>query len=203
MRPFRFLSYIRKSLIAKSVKIYPFSVVTQSIIQDYTYLSYGCKIHNATIGKYCSIAQNVKVGLGKHPLYYVSTSPIFYSANNPLRVSFTKDSPFDEYSPVNIGSDVWIGTNVTILDGVSIGDGAVIGANSLIVKDVEPYAIVGGVPGKLIRRRFDDQIISALIDLKWWDFPIEELERVGAVELFSKDVDLSIVLELSDKLKNS
>lgn len=75
-----------------------------------------------------------------------------------------------------VGNDVWIGQNVTLLPGVHIGDGTIIGANSVVAKDVPPYCIVAGNPSRVIRKRFDDELINYLLELKWWDWPIEKIE---------------------------
>lgn len=83
---------------------------------------------------------------------------------------------------VEIGNDVWIGANVTILSGVVIGDGAVIAAGAVVNRDVEPYAVVGGVPAKRIKYRYHQEIIQALLQIKWWDWPIKKIEE--SVELF-------------------
>ena len=79
--------------------------------------------------------------------------------------------------PCIIGNDVWIGCNATILRGVTIGDGAIVAANAFVNKDVPPYAIVGGVPAKVLKYRFSENIITKLLHLKWWDFPIERIRR--------------------------
>jgi len=203
MKPFKILSIRINCLISRSSKIYPFSIITNSKIDSFTYISYGCKINNTTIGKFCSIAQNVKMGLGKHPTVYISTSPIFFSSKNPLKINLTKKVLFDEHTPIIIGNDVWIGTNVTILDGVVIGDGSIIGANSVVTKNVKPYSIVGGVPSIEIKMRFESEIIAQLLELKWWNCPIEKLKKETILELFSRELDLATLTELVKLLKNT
>lgn len=116
---------------------------------------------NLEIGKFCSIADNVTILLGgEHKLDTISSFPFSLEKNR-----FSKGD-------VIIGNDVWIGYGATILSGVSIGDGAVIAANSIVTKDVEPYAIVGGVPAKTIKYRFDEKTIDKLLKLKWWNLDI-------------------------------
>lgn len=197
-------SLVRRSEILKGVKIYPFSIIKNSIIGAYSYISYSCKINNAIIGKYCSIAQNVKMGLGSHPTNFISSNPIFYSPNNPLKENWIKKvSNYKEYSKVIIGNDVWIGTNVTILDGVKIGDGAIIGAHSLVTKNVAAYSIVGGVPAREIRKRFDKEIIEKLMELKWWDTPPKKLQQIDVLKLFSSEVDMNLIERLERELIES
>ena len=112
-------------------------------------------MQNTTIGNYCSIARNVSIGLGLHPLNLFSTSPIFYKRQNALLLDLiSKDNEFKEYQPITIGNDVWIGANAIIMDGITIGNGAVIAAGAVVTKNVPAYAIMGGVPAKLIKYRF-------------------------------------------------
>lgn len=201
MMPLKLFSRIKNSKIALTSKVYPFSVVLNSEIKDYSYLSYRCVIHNTKIGKYCSIAQDVKMGLGTHPINYLSTSPIFYSPSNPLKKEITSIKKFNnEFSPISIGHDVWIGNNVTILDGVTINNGAIIGAHSLVNKNVDAYSIVGGVPAKPIKKRFDDNIIDLLNDMRWWDLPMSFLTRSHIIEVFSNDLDLASLMELKKRI---
>lgn len=129
-----------------------------------------CKI-NADIGRYCSIASEVCTISGRHPTSdWVSTSPVFYSNECQCGMSYASEKLFDESSKKTIiGNDVWIGARAIILSGVKIGDGAIIAAGAVVTKDVEPYTIAGGVPAKPIRKRFTDEQIDALINLKWWD----------------------------------
>jgi len=201
MKPFKILHYKNNSNIAKTAKIYPFSIVTNTFIDDYSYISYSCTINNCNIGKFCSIAKGVKIGLGKHPINFISTSPLFYSPNNPLRKVLTKELKFIDNMSVTIGNDVWIGANVIILDGVNIGNGAIIGANSVVTKNIEPFSIVGGVPGKEIRKRFSEDIIKAIESSKWWDMPFLFFRNEKVKSIFSKVIDEDSILSLLEKIK--
>ena len=120
------------------------------------------------IGKFCSIACGAKFlfNSANHALGSLSTYPfpIFYDA-------------WDNKGDIALGNDVWIGYEAVILAGVTIGDGAIIGARAVVTRDVPPYAIVGGVPARLIRRRFDDATIEALLDLRWWDWEPERIRQ--------------------------
>lgn len=146
-------------------------LINHSIIGNYTYIGQNSRFQNTKIGNYCSVANDVICGLGNHPLDLFSTSPLFYRVNNTFNLKIVdKDLDFTEYKSINIGHDVWIGTRVTILDGVNIGNGAVIAAGALVTKDVPPYAIVGGVPSKVIKYR----------DMKdskdeWWNLSPQEV----------------------------
>ncbi|WP_037350655.1 CatB-related O-acetyltransferase [Anaeroarcus burkinensis] len=144
--------------------------IQQCSVGDYTYIGEEGRIFNSSIGKFCSIGSGVRCGLGTHPTKnFVSSHPIFYSVTELLEITFADKSYFEESRPIEIGNDVWIGTNVIIADGVKIGDGAIIAAGSVVVKDVPPYAIVGGIPAKLIRYRFEEKQIDFLLNFKWWD----------------------------------
>jgi acetyltransferase-like isoleucine patch superfamily enzyme len=143
---------------------------------DYTYNSIRTTLINCSIGKFCSIAQNVSVGLGKHPINsFVSMHPAFYSVHKQCGKTFVKDQFFTEMGFVEIGNDVWLGANSIILDDVKIGNGAVVAANSVVTHDVPAYAVVGGNPAKIIKYRFTEEEISFLEEFKWWDKPEEWL----------------------------
>lgn len=119
-----------------------------------------------SIGNYCSIGQNVLIGPNIHPVSRLSTSSVFYSKSWGI-VDYTEKESFN-VSPVHIGSDVWIGAYAVILANVKIGHGAIIGANSVVTKDVPNYAVVVGNPARIIKYRFNDNIISSLIKSEWW-----------------------------------
>lgn len=152
--------------------------VIDSYVGYGTYISDRCFFRGCKIGKYCSIAPDVKMLRGTHPTRdFVSTSPAFYLKDNPVGKSYVdKDlfspearSKIDREYELVIGNDVWIGQHALLLQGISIGDGAIIGAGAVVTKDVPPYAIIGGVPAKVMRYRFEEQQIMALEKIKWWD----------------------------------
>ena len=152
-----------------------------------SYISENSFFIKTIIGKYCSIGPNVRCVVGKHPSkHFVSTHPIFFSLRKQVGFTFVKEQRFKEFADpivpntnfsIAIGNDVWIGANVGILDGVSIGDGAIIAANALVNKDIEPYTIYGGVPAKPIKKRFEQQDIDFLMQLKWWNQPKDWIEK--------------------------
>jgi acetyltransferase-like isoleucine patch superfamily enzyme len=144
---------------------------------DFTYVASGTRIISATLGKFCSIGPDILIGLGKHPSNtFVSTHPLFFSTLGQAQEVICDRSYFDEFAPVTIGNDVWIGARAIILDGVNIGDGAIVAAGSLVTKDVPAYAIVGGVPAKVIKYRFEPSEIDFLMNFKWWDKDIRWLK---------------------------
>ena len=146
--------FTEDSIVGIHSHIYSNCIVNHSQIGDYTYNGRNSLIQNTTIGNYCSIAHEVNCGLGNHPTNLFSTSPIFYRINNPLQIKLVKEnSHFKEYKPIRIGHDVWIGARVTILDGVNVGNGAVIATGAVVTKDIPPYAIVGGIPARIIKYR--------------------------------------------------
>ena len=137
-------------------------------ISNHSYINSNTIVRDTKIGKFCSIASNVKIVLGSHPMNLISTHPAFY-ANNKEFKTFSDKTLFQEYFPVEIGNDVWIGEEVMIPGGIKIGDGAVIAARSIVTKDVAPYSVVGGVPAKHIKYRFNKNEIRLLLNFKWWD----------------------------------
>ena len=132
--------------------IYKNAVIIDSSLGDYSYVG-GGKIQYATIGKFCSIADGVRIGLGIHPTDLPSTHPAFYSSQSKWNIKPDLSLNVIEYKRVIIGDDVWIGTNSIVLDGVKIGNHAIIAAGAVVTKDVPDYAVVGGIPAKIIKYR--------------------------------------------------
>ena len=173
----------------KEIYVKPTIKNPQIIVGDFTYIAdsdfeshvthlYEWNGDRLIIGKFCQIAAGVEFVMNgaNHQMNTVSTFPFFtlegWNASAPQK----SDMPLK--GDTVIGNDVWIGQNATIMPGVHIGDGAIIGANSLVSKDVEPYTIVAGNPIRVIRKRFDDELIDLLERFKWWDKSIEEINNL-------------------------
>lgn len=144
-----------------------------------SYIGYNCEVY-ADIGRFTSIAPFVRTHTGKHPLGipYATTSPMFYSTRKQNGHTFATCMMFEESgNPAKIGNDVWIGENVFFASGLSIGDGAVVLAGAVVTKDVPPYSVVGGVPAKVLRYRYNEDTIRFLLDIQWWDMDIKWLRQ--------------------------
>jgi virginiamycin A acetyltransferase len=155
----------------------------ENSIGEYTYIGFNGLITKSKIGRYCSIANNVSIGIGEHKIDRVSTSSLFYK--DPWAVLTEKEC--------NIGHDVWIGSNVIVRRGVSVGNGAIVGANSFVNKDVEPYAIVAGNPAKFIKWRFTEEQIALIETSRWYDLDFESakaiIKKLEATDLFEKNYE--------------
>ena len=152
-------------------------VLREVTVGDYSYFERHGEAIYSRIGKFCSIAANVRINALEHPMERVTTHKISYRPNEYFRF-LGVDQTFRERrraKPVEIGNDVWIGHGAVIMPGVGIGDGAVIGANAVVTRDVAAYDIVAGAPARRLRGRFPPQLAARLVALAWWDWPAERL----------------------------
>lgn len=166
-------------------------------IGDYTYgfpnVRVFTKNARLVIGNYCSIAQGVKILLGgQHNLKSITTYPFPHTTQS--------ETNYSAQDQVEIGSDVWIGENALLLSGVKIGHGVVIGAGSVVTKDLPPYSICAGVPCRPIKYRFDDATISKLLEIEWWNWSKEHVEKIQGVLLGS---DCSMLISYSSHMKKN
>lgn len=177
------------------------SEIATSSIGLGTYVADKSVIKYAIIGKFCSVGSNVQTGLGVHPSrLFVSTHPAFFSTYKQAGFSFVENNLFEEQTfidsqrkyVVEIGNDVWVGNNVIILDGLKVGDGAIIATGSVVMKDVLPYAIVGGNPAKVIGFRFSEQQIEKMLEIKWWDWDFQKIQSKSSlfsnIKSFTADI---------------
>jgi len=143
---------------------------------SFSYVANGARITHASIGKFCSIGPNAKIGLGVHPSReFVSTHPAFYSPKREASISFVKTSRYEDFHRITICNDVWIGESAIIMDGVTIGNGAIVAAGAVVTRDVPPYAVTAGVPARLIRFRFEPADIAMLERFQWWNRDLDWL----------------------------
>jgi phosphonate metabolism protein (transferase hexapeptide repeat family) len=168
--------------------------VAESSFGDYSYVVNDSDIIYTTLGRFCSVASHVRINPGNHPLERVALSHFTYrSSAYGLGDDDAALFQWRRDHHVTLGHDVWIGHGAIVLPGVSIGDGAAIGAGAVVTKDVPPFAIVVGVPGRVLRYRFPPEIVAALGRIAWWHWPHERLgeamqdfRRLGAAEFCAR-----------------
>ena len=172
-------STIIHSILENGCVIGKFSKMAYSKLGLYSYTGDYTIVINSTIGKFTSISWGVTIGPEEHDYTKVTNHSFLYSLKTFQLVDQKFYSPF--IKPCKIGNDVWIGCNATILRGVTIGDGAVIAANALVNRDVPPFAIVAGIPAKVIKFRFSDEIIIGMLQTQWWNLPLEVIKEHSAL----------------------
>ncbi|MBE2983880.1 CatB-related O-acetyltransferase [Campylobacter sp. RM9344] len=183
---------IKNSYIHKTSKLESGTQFVNSTMDRHSFCGYDCDINSCDIGSFTSIANGVIIGGGMHPMEWVGMSPVFYDGRDSVKAKFSEFKR-DEIKKTIIGHDVWIGNNCLIKQGVNIGNGAVVGMGSVVTKDVEPYAVVAGNPAKIIRKRFDDNMIGKLLKSQWWNLSDSELlkyaKNIKDPELFLQEIE--------------
>lgn len=184
-------SRVRNSTLGVHTRIDRNNFLTNVIMGNYSYTGPFDMIFHCKIGKFVSISYGVTIGAPEHNYHLLSTHPFIYNKGYGLLddSQLIRNDKFDK--PLVIGNDVWIGCNATVLRGVSIGDGAVIGANSLVNKDVPPYAIVAGCPARIIKYRFEKEIIDKLLHMQWWNWDDKTIKEHP--ELFTSPINQDIL----------
>lgn len=187
--------YIKPTITRKNIEVGDFSYFDGSNFEKYVTHHYDFIGDKLIIGKFCQIGRNVEFVMNgaNHQMNSITTYPFYIFKGWDQKPTDEKDLPYK--GDTVVGNDVWIGQKVTILPGIHIGDGAIIGANSVVSKDVPPYSVVAGNPIKLIRKRFDDELIGLLLTFKWWNKPIEEIQEI--LPLLAN----SNINEIKDELK--
>ena len=169
------IAAISNCSIDKNSKVCSKSRVYDTVVKEYSYIGSNCTVINATIGKYCSIADGCLIGGAQHRIDYVSTSPVFHEGKNSLHRNYSLH-PAASTPVTTIGNDVWLGNNVIIKGGCTIGNGAVIGMGSVVTHSVPDYEIWAGNPARFIKKRFSDDDTAFLTSLEWWNWPEEKIK---------------------------
>jgi acetyltransferase-like isoleucine patch superfamily enzyme len=172
----------RSALFEGRNRIYEGGTVLDSELGLFSYVSRGARVVNCSVGRYCCIGPEALVGgLGVHPTHWISSHPVFYSPRRQSGgVTFSTSQHLEELPRVTLGHDVWIGARAIVLDGIKVGTGAVVAAGAVVAEDVPPYAVVGGVPARPIRQRFEEATVARLLAMEWWNMPVAELSAAAA-----------------------
>lgn len=179
--------YVKPTLKNPNIVVGDFTYIADSEFESHVTHLYPWNNDKLVIGKFCQIAAGVEFVMNgaNHQMNAVSTFPFYTLAGWDMKAPAPADMPLK--GDTIIGNDVWIGQNATILPGVHIGDGAIIGASSVVGSNVEPYTIVAGNPVQFIRKRFDEELTNLMLEWRWWDKPIEEINSLIPV-LTSSDL---------------
>lgn len=173
-----------KSSFTKFTHILRGARLNNAHIGKYSRVGVNCKLTNVTVGNFSCIGADCVVGVGQHPTNYLTYHSIFYKQGNwgwhDDWIKYPKG--FQEQAHITIGNNVWIGQKVVIMDGVTIGDNSIVATGAIVTKDVPPYSIVGGVPAKVIKTLFNDEMRKRLDEIQWWNLEDNEITKV--IDLF-------------------
>ena len=180
--------YVKPTIKNPNIIVGDFTYIADSDFESHVTHFYPWSRDNLIIGKFCQIAAGVEFVMNdaNHKMNAVTTFPFYTLEGWEMNIPDPSEMTFKGNTV--IGNDVWIGQNAVILPGVHVGEGAIIGANSVVGSDVAPYTIVIGNPAKVLRKRFDDELIGLLLKFKWWDKSIEEINSLIPI-LTSSDLE--------------
>ena len=170
--------YVKPTVTRPNILVGDFTYIADSDFESHVTHHYEWLGDKLIIGRFCQIAAGVEFVMNgaNHQMNAATTFPFYTLAGWHMAPPAAADLPLK--GDTVIGSDVWIGQNAVILPGVRIGDGAIIGANSVVSRDVAAYTIVAGNPARVLRKRFDDELIDLLLQFQWWNKPVEEIDRL-------------------------
>lgn len=173
------------SRLEPCVAVHPRSNLSEVNVGRFTYIARDSVVNEVDIGRFCSIGPRCLIGSGDHPVAWVATSPVFYSNRDQAGRSLVGERAapegFTERRRINIGHDVWLGAQVFVRDGVNIANGAIVAAGAVVTNDVPAFALVGGVPARIIRFRFSAEVIEEMQSIAWWLWPEEVLREACAL----------------------
>lgn len=190
--------YVKPTIKNPNIVVGDFTYIADSEFESHVTHHYEWIGDRLIIGKFCQIASGVEFIMNgaNHQMNAVSTFPFYTLEGWNMEPPKPSDLPLK--GDTVIGNDVWIGQNVVILPGVHIGDGAIVGANCVVGSDVEPYTITIGNPSRELRKRFDDELIDLLLQFKWWDKSIEEINQL--IPLLTCSNLEKVKVEISERL---
>ena len=190
--------YVKPTIQNSNITVGDFTYIADSEFESHVTNFYPWSRDKLIIGKFCQIAAGVEFVMNdaNHQMNAVTTFPFYTLEGWDMDAPAASDMPFK--GDTVIGNDVWIGQNAVILPGVNIGDGAIVGANSVVGSTVDPYTIVAGNPAKVIRKRFDEELIDLMLRFKWWDKSIEDINSLISI-LTCSDFE-KVKAELKDRL---
>lgn len=201
-----------ETIIGNNVEIGDFAIVSKTILEDYagigrnstveksyfarhSYIGYNAIVENTEVGKFSSLSWNTTISAAHHPKEYLSQHEFLYEKRHGI----VKKELYDpHHKKVVIGNDVWIGANAIVMPGITISDGAIVGAGAVVTKDVPAYAIVAGIPAKIIKYRFGITTIKELLKIKWWNLPDDFI--IENIDLFSNKLDEKLLKNLKVRI---
>ena len=169
---------LRGTTVHASSRVHAGTEMLDCSVARHSFVGYDCTLLHVDIGPFCSLGRGIRMGGLAHPMQFVSTSPVFLSHKDSVKAKFARHD-FLPRLRTRIGADVWIADGAFVKAGVTIGTGAVVGMGAVVTRDVPAYAIVAGNPARVIRRRFDEPTVQALLQSQWWEWPDERLREFG------------------------